>query len=1683
MAYDPSLFNVNPYYDDYDEDKQFLRVLFRPGFGLQARELTQVQTILQTQVQRFGDHIFENGSKVVGGEVNDQDVKFLRIKNITGTSSVTAAFEDATIFNHAGTTGQKAKVIKVLEATTSDNFSILFYKELNGNTGAHGEVGFTTDNVLTATASNDNTATVQFTITGHVAAGPTITGTSIGTAKLVGTNPGIRYVDGYFVKSLQQQIPLFLEDSASVRVFDDLTTKVGYNVKKTIVSSTDDSSLTDPANGFYNYAAPGADRFKVDLELSNISFDPSSTAVTGPESNFIEIYRLENDVVTKREKYPDYSFILDTLARRTYDESGNYSIRDFDLNITGGAVTSLTASLGPGKAYVLGYEIETISPTDLTLNKAISTAVLADDSSISTNMGNFSVVTFPTGATINAFGESLDFETHPTVILATGNDLSVGTATTSVTGAAGHARLRQIGVEDSSTDPKKFRAYLYDISMRNDIPFSDVTHIFREGGGATAPIFSLTGSTGNLTASDENKLLFEVPNVEAMKNITDLEIHFKRTRYFTNLSSGEKTFSRSDFGINDSNVTFAGTDSVSAIPNNTFSVAFERDGTVLAGNGQRNADGSQASIDLTDTGITSAYVVANMKINSIDTIRTKTLTTKTLTNQRLDPLGITNTEKFGFFGGDVDVFDIISITGQTASGVDFSVTDYFTLDTGQRDNMYDWSRFVLKDQFNELGLTAIDITYRHFARSGDEGPFIVNSYSGLSTSAIPEYTSPNSGVVTRLANVIDFRPDRDSTGFTFGSSPTASNVTGSASNAQALIPTREIETSTVEGSFYLPRVDKVVLSKDRNFKIVEGVPSITPREPTDLPDAMTLFTVDVNADTRNGSDLTIQKQENRRYTMRDIGEIEKRVEDLEYFTKLSLEEESAVNAIVLGADGTEQFKNGILVDSFEGHNVGDVLNDHYKAAIDFEEGELRPTFESRSVDFTPDSTYTAGITNSGGSVLTLNYTTEKYINQIFANTDALVNPLANINFIGTMVLTPSSDTWYDDGQRPEVLTNQEGQNDAWKFNNNSFGFGTRFNDWKATWFGLDNRSRGKFIQRLARRGVGIDGLRNFFSLVAKLRKKGRFRIRRSKPNTIFDTNLGKRIEKDVVRFIRSKTITVVARGMKPNTVVHPFFSGVDVSSNCTPNGGTLGGTLTTDANGSITLTFAIPAATFRQGKLLFRLIDDSSNNSTNATTVAEKLYVVQGFVSNQDSNILSTREIDFQRETVKDERIFEDAKSKDNTRPGLNDPVAQLFSVQSYAYSAGLFVESVDLYFREKGDELPVTVQIRPVINGYPSPSKVLPFATATVNADSVTTTTTMDPNSATNFKFESPVYLSPGEYCIVVQTNDSKHKLWVGEEGEYRINTTDQVIGKQPYVGGLFESQNASSREENKIKSLAFRINKCKFTGRSQSEGNRLITLKSDGLTTDYGTTTLLGHEYHVNVSELKLPTTAISYQQKTKKTAGGSFESAVDTEVNDTIKFPDRLKREVDPDAANEIQLLATMSSDSDHVSPVIDVDRLNMILIENKINAQQDKIELEKFATPVGATSSELPLMRYITRQVNLEPGFESTDLKVTLEQHRPNTTSNIFVLAKVLGDDSGKFEEQSFIKMNAATAQASTIQGEDEFISVDYTLTAGTITGNNFPFDKFAVKVVMYDSTNSVDVPKVRNLTAIAHGAAT
>jgi len=78
MALDTN-FNLNPYYDDFDEAKKYLRLLFKPGYAVQARELTQIQSLLQNQVERFGSHVFKNGSVVSGGQFFIQDATYLKL--------------------------------------------------------------------------------------------------------------------------------------------------------------------------------------------------------------------------------------------------------------------------------------------------------------------------------------------------------------------------------------------------------------------------------------------------------------------------------------------------------------------------------------------------------------------------------------------------------------------------------------------------------------------------------------------------------------------------------------------------------------------------------------------------------------------------------------------------------------------------------------------------------------------------------------------------------------------------------------------------------------------------------------------------------------------------------------------------------------------------------------------------------------------------------------------------------------------------------------------------------------------------------------------------------------------------------------------------------------------------------------------------------------------------------------------------------------------------------------------------------------------------------------------------------------------------------------------------------------------------------------------------------------------
>ena len=236
-------FNANPYYDDYDEDKKFLRVLFKPGYAVQARELTQAQSILQKQVERFGNHIFKNGSVVTGGTTYLQDCTFLKLDSTySGATVNTAVFVGATIVDNIQIPTKRAEVIKVydVDAGTGEPKTLLV-KQLYGDAFVSGATILTYES--SPTSANISTS-------------------GVGTGQIFSVTEGVYYYDGFFVKNDEQTIATSKYSSTTANA------KIGFEITESLIASTSDTSLLDPAQDASNYQAPGSDRFKIELTLA-----------------------------------------------------------------------------------------------------------------------------------------------------------------------------------------------------------------------------------------------------------------------------------------------------------------------------------------------------------------------------------------------------------------------------------------------------------------------------------------------------------------------------------------------------------------------------------------------------------------------------------------------------------------------------------------------------------------------------------------------------------------------------------------------------------------------------------------------------------------------------------------------------------------------------------------------------------------------------------------------------------------------------------------------------------------------------------------------------------------------------------------------------------------------------------------------------------------------------------------------------------------------------------------------------------------------------------------------------------------------------------------------------------------------------------------------------------------------
>ena len=232
-----------------------------------------------------------------------------------------------------------------------------------------------------------------------------------GEATAVHIDEGVFFVNKFFVY-VEPQTTII--GKANDAVYPP-TTRVGLNIGEVIIDEGDDTSLLDPAQGSYNYTAPGAHRFTIDLTLGTKPFYDETNVnadeiAQNADADFIELMRVEDGALVKQVKYPLYSVIGDELARRTKDIQGDFVIDPFLIE-TGPHPTDTTKcqiKLDPGKAYVSGYEFETVGPTSLDVDKARQFGV-AQDTDIGTTYGNYAV----TRDNIGRF----DIATHSTLDL------------------------------------------------------------------------------------------------------------------------------------------------------------------------------------------------------------------------------------------------------------------------------------------------------------------------------------------------------------------------------------------------------------------------------------------------------------------------------------------------------------------------------------------------------------------------------------------------------------------------------------------------------------------------------------------------------------------------------------------------------------------------------------------------------------------------------------------------------------------------------------------------------------------------------------------------------------------------------------------------------------------------------------------------------------------------------------------------------------------------------------------------------------------------------------------------------------------------------------------------------------------------------------------------------------------
>lgn len=627
--------SVGPYYDDYDKSKNFYRILYRPGYAVQARELTQSQTILQKQIDRFGKHVFREGSIVLPGEFSiETDVDYVKIRDVSPTNTIidVTGFLNETITSNTGVTAYVIEVADGSEAT-ANNTKTLFVRY---------------------TGASNNTTTKTFvdgeTLTSNNGSIITFGSSATGKGSRFVIREGVFFAKEHFISFETQSIIL---DRYSITP----NVRVGFQVLEELVRFTNDASLLDPALEASNYSAPGADRLKLTPVLTTKTLDDQEGA-----PDFVELFTIQQGIITELYDRPQYNILRDELAKRTVDESGDYYVRGLNVRIrenldvnnnegydANGSSDLLSVGIEPGTGYVKGYEVNKIV-TDYVIIPKSNTFGNVSSQAATATMGNYLVCDEFTGA--------FTHDQFNTILLSDrANDRLSNNrwaSSAALGNTVGTARVKSIEYNSGTLGTPTGQVFVYvtDVKMNGTNSFATVRSISASNFGA-----DLVLENGNAVLKDSalDSLLYYT-GAAATRNVSDstgtqrMDYDYKKTGSVS-ISAGTLTFTPS-FGTNEEFPY--GTTNLSTADKRDLILTVDSDVSISLGATYASNTSNQT---FTVTGYTCTYLNVGDKIlisNNTKPYFITGVTTNTITvSEILPPFLSGNTISKVYRAGDV----------------------------------------------------------------------------------------------------------------------------------------------------------------------------------------------------------------------------------------------------------------------------------------------------------------------------------------------------------------------------------------------------------------------------------------------------------------------------------------------------------------------------------------------------------------------------------------------------------------------------------------------------------------------------------------------------------------------------------------------------------------------------------------------------------------------------------------------------------------------------------------------------------------------------------------------------------------------------------------------------------------------------------------------------------------------